>query len=514
MNALSRSDPNEPVKMHCEVQIVTAEMADVRGKMHEVYAVVRASDCKQLHADIAKPQPEEEEIQIEESMDRPSSESPNEKEPGASTTTTIDLVSNSVTQSEDAITAGCGAAAPGGDSSTAPGPSGIQQWNIVSACGLSDDSEELVEEELEDGMEMLHPALEAGDHLPQANTAAATTQQQSLGAADLALSRASESGPDCIPRAPEDASAKVETDDGSFASFMAHFNNRTQSGDRPHGQHQSEGGVNSGSVSASTIGDKRESLNRAAASGRILSVRRLLAAAAAATEYPGLDLDWQHERDGATAVYRAAQNGHVAVVRALLEQSADSNRAKEDTGATPCYIAANNGHFDAVRLLLGHKADPNQARTDDGRTPIFTAAKNGHIDVVELLLEHNADPNQAMVHVGGPVTPKNDAGTTPLFTAANHGHVGIVAYLLEHGADPNKARTDDGRTPVFVAAEIGHLEVLKVLLAHGANPNESRHYDSPSLATNALKCFKTKSQLSSEATDHVTKMMLRWMDTT
>jgi hypothetical protein len=51
----TKCDPKEPVQMHCEVQVVTEELAEVRHGMHEVYKVVRASNARQLHADVAKP---------------------------------------------------------------------------------------------------------------------------------------------------------------------------------------------------------------------------------------------------------------------------------------------------------------------------------------------------------------------------------------------------------------------------------------------------------------------------
>eukprot|EP00729_Bicosta_minor_P025232 gene25232-biopygen13573 len=52
-------DPREPVRMHCEVQVVTAATAGIRHRMHEAYKVVRASSGAQLHADVAKPEEEE-----------------------------------------------------------------------------------------------------------------------------------------------------------------------------------------------------------------------------------------------------------------------------------------------------------------------------------------------------------------------------------------------------------------------------------------------------------------------
>lgn len=48
-------DPHEPVRMHCEVQVVTAATAEIRRRMPEAHKVVRVSSDAQLHADVAKP---------------------------------------------------------------------------------------------------------------------------------------------------------------------------------------------------------------------------------------------------------------------------------------------------------------------------------------------------------------------------------------------------------------------------------------------------------------------------
>ena len=49
------------------------------------------------------------------------------------------------------------------------------------------------------------------------------------------------------------------------------------------------------------------------------------------------------------------------VVRALLEQGADIDKARND-GATPLYVASQKGHVDVVRVLLEQGADINKAR--------------------------------------------------------------------------------------------------------------------------------------------------------
>jgi len=54
--------------------------------------------------------------------------------------------------------------------------------------------------------------------------------------------------------------------------------------------------------------------------------------------------------------------------------------------------AAERGHLDVVKLLLEHGADPN-VQDDEGETPLHHAAAwRDNVDIVRLLLEHGADP--------------------------------------------------------------------------------------------------------------------------
>jgi ankyrin repeat protein len=50
------------------------------------------------------------------------------------------------------------------------------------------------------------------------------------------------------------------------------------------------------------------------------------------------------------------------------------------------FIAAQNGHLDVVRHLVEVGADKDQAQ-NQGATPLFIAAQNGHLDVVRHLVE-------------------------------------------------------------------------------------------------------------------------------
>lgn len=80
---------------------------------------------------------------------------------------------------------------------------------------------------------------------------------------------------------------------------------------------------------------------------------------------------------------------------ALGAQYAGINQATTDAGATPVFMAASDGHVDVVKLLLDHNFDPNQARAHPGATLVYKAAAKGHVKCLKLPREHNGDPNQA-----------------------------------------------------------------------------------------------------------------------
>lgn len=229
----------------------------------------------------------------------------------------------------------------------------------------------------------------------------------------------------------------------------------------------------SGGGSGESGGGWGFALCTAAHRGRIATVKRLLEAVGGESSEcdasggggGGVDVNWQYAEDRTTAVWRAAQKGHLSVVLVLLEHGADPNIARSSDGSTPMYRAAEFGHFEVVRLLLEKNADTNQARTDNGVSPLYVAALKGHVDVVTVLLENNANPNQATI---------DKYSTTAIYMAAQEGHVNVVTVLLEHNADPNQARIDNGQTPLWTAAMKGHVAVVKVLLKNNADPNKAR----------------------------------------
>lgn len=61
----------------------------------------------------------------------------------------------------------------------------------------------------------------------------------------------------------------------------------------------------------------------------------------------------------------------------------------KETIVPPLFIAAENGHIKIVRMLVEQGMDVNVVR-DDGCTPLYVAACTGHADVLKVLLTSGA----------------------------------------------------------------------------------------------------------------------------
>ena len=140
-----------------------------------------------------------------------------------------------------------------------------------------------------------------------------------------------------------------------------------------------------------------------------------------------VDVDFGTKRDGVTALYQAAQQGFVEVVRFLVEEGkADVDKATTDDGGTPLFMAAQKGNLEVIKLLLDKGADWTVGMRDNGWSPLFVASWAGKAAVVAELLERQAaDPATATTseHLGIP------AGSTALSVADLKGHDYVVALL-------------------------------------------------------------------------------------
>ncbi|XP_071582418.1 uncharacterized protein [Temnothorax nylanderi] len=154
------------------------------------------------------------------------------------------------------------------------------------------------------------------------------------------------------------------------------------------------------------------------------------------------------ERD----LHRAAQEGQLDVVNALLNRDADVN-LEDFEGWTPLHCAAQNGHLDVVNALLNKGADVNKINNNQGVTPLYLAIQNGHKNIVEILLKVK-DIN---------INVKTDNGVTQLHSAAKNGNnfnnKNVIKVLLENGAHID-VKNNDGKTPLYYATNDSIKKIL------------------------------------------------------
>ncbi len=191
-------------------------------------------------------------------------------------------------------------------------------------------------------------------------------------------------------------------------------------------------------------------ISEAAANGHVEVVRFVL------ENEPDLN---RRTRLAQAALYPAAVNGHAEVVKHLVEYDIDVNRCSREGAETALHRAALNGHPEVIRILLENGADINGEGRGAG-TPLLWAAYAGQIGAAEMLLACGADINDK--------STLSRCGTA-LHAAVSHDQPKMVQYLLAKGADVN-AEIGLGIRPLHIAAWCERVEIARILLANGADP--------------------------------------------
>ncbi|CAK7325596.1 unnamed protein product [Dovyalis caffra] len=158
---------------------------------------------------------------------------------------------------------------------------------------------------------------------------------------------------------------------------------------------------------------------------------------------------------GETALFTAADKGHLEVVKELLKYSNKEGLTRKNrSGYDSLHIAAVQGHHAIVQVLLDHDPSLSHTHGPSNTTPLVSAATRGHTAVVIELLSKD----------GSLLEISRSNGKNALHLAARQGHVDIVKALLSK--DPQLARRTDkkGQTALHMAVKGQSSEVVKLLL--------------------------------------------------
>ncbi len=173
-----------------------------------------------------------------------------------------------------------------------------------------------------------------------------------------------------------------------------------------------------------------------------------------------VDADPQH------ILITACKHGDTTLVELLIASSVDVNvletksihsHSIPDKEATPLNAACAEGHLSVVRLLLDHGADIEKTN-ESSATPLMTAIHGENLSIDRLLLDAGANVNHAVTSV----TVSHANYVTPLSKAAEDSKLEIVEILLSAGAIIGGPSTK--RNALAEACNSRQYRVVKLLL--------------------------------------------------
>jgi len=167
--------------------------------------------------------------------------------------------------------------------------------------------------------------------------------------------------------------------------------------------------------------------------------------------HPGIDVN-RTTIDREMPLFGACRRKDLAMIKLLLNDP----RMELTSAMTLLCDACHEGHLEVVKLLLeSGKFDVNQPG-ENRQTPLYAGCERGHLEIVQYLLDSacELDINEADNHQ-----------VTPLLIACEKGYYKIVDLLLSDRRTEVNHVDKENRTELWAAARCGNMPVVKRLLA-------------------------------------------------
>ncbi|KAH3977786.1 hypothetical protein HBI56_105990 [Parastagonospora nodorum] len=159
-----------------------------------------------------------------------------------------------------------------------------------------------------------------------------------------------------------------------------------------------------------------------------------------------------------TPIYYAVYHRREAALTHFLRNGGSPDDVT-GSGQPPLCVAVVNGHIDVVRILLEYGANVDATTRDSGETALHLAIKNNHTEIIDLLLE--AGP-QLEAHT-------TETNETPLhYAASKSGSLATIVALLKLGAKYDTKNSKD-QSPAESALLANNIQgaVAIINAAHG-----------------------------------------------
>lgn len=201
----------------------------------------------------------------------------------------------------------------------------------------------------------------------------------------------------------------------------------------------------------------------------------------------GADVDGVNE-EGWTPLHAACAQGHLEVVKTMVENFNATVNVLNNQGTTPLFHAVSAGRRTIASYLVEKKNADINLSAEGGWKPVHAACYNEFVKLTTFLVKHNADLDspckeirgysplhilistdkapeeliQLLVQKGANLNVQNDTGGTPLHLAVFWGHLNVVKTIVTAGARLD-IKNSNGRTPLDLAATYGHKKIAEFL---------------------------------------------------